>query len=97
MRHECREQNPPPVHYRLNVFASRLCEGVQIGHRIVDAVILSTTDAASQKAVVNTAQHIVVARLRALCDAAVQYCLDYIGPYHSGFEIEGKRSVGRKV
>ena len=47
--------------------------------RVVGAIVLSPTDAASQEAVVSSAQRIVVARARDLCDAAVQHCLEHLG------------------
>ena len=52
-------------------------------------------DAASQKAVAGSAQRVVVARARALHDAAVlQYCLKYFRSEHPDFELEGgTRSV----
>ena len=56
---------------------------------MVDAIVLSPTDAASQKAVVGSAQRIVVARARAPRDAAVQHYLEYFGFKHSDFELEG--------
>ena len=46
---------------------------------MVGAIILSLTDAASQEAVVDSAQRIVVARARTPYDAAVQHCLEYVG------------------
>ena len=56
---------------------------------MVGAVVLSSTDAASQEAVVGSAQRIVVARARAPRDAAVQHCLEYLGSDHPYFELEG--------
>ena len=56
--------------------------------------MLSPTDAASQEAVVGSAQRVVVARARARRDAAVQHCLEYLGSKHPEFELEGSaRSV----
>ena len=46
---------------------------------MVGAIVLSSTDAASQKPVVGSAQRVVVARARALRNAAVQHCLEYFG------------------
>ena len=46
---------------------------------MVDAIVLSPTDEASQESVVGSAQRVVVARARAPRDAAVQYCLGYLG------------------
>ena len=46
---------------------------------MVGAIVLSPTDAASQEPVVGSAQRVVVARARALRDAAVQHCLEYLG------------------
>ena len=59
-----------------------------------DAIVVSPTNAASQEAVVGSAQRVVGERARAPCDAAVKYCLEYIGPKHLEFELEGRtRSV----
>ena len=70
-RHKPREQHhPPPAHHRVDVFTSRLHEGVQKGNREVGAVILSPTDAASKKAVVGSSKGVVKARARAPRDAA---------------------------
>ena len=41
-----------------------------MGDRVVDAIFLSSTDAVSQDAVVDSAQRVVVARARAPRDAA---------------------------
>ena len=61
---------------------------------MVSAIVLSPTDAASQEAVVGSAQYVVVARARALRDAAVQHCLGYLDYEHPDFELEGSaRSV----
>ena len=46
---------------------------------MVGAIVFSPTDAASQDPVVDSAQRVVVARARALRDAAVQHCLEYLG------------------
>ena len=46
---------------------------------MLDAIVLPLTDAASQEAVVNSAQRVVVARARAPRDAAAQHCLEYPG------------------
>ena len=46
---------------------------------MVGAIVLSPTDAASQEHVVGSAQPVVVARARALRDAAVQDGLEYLG------------------
>ena len=46
---------------------------------MVGAIVLSPTDAASQEAVVGSAQRILLARTRAPRDAAVQHCLEYFG------------------
>ena len=68
--------------------------GVQIGIRLVVAIVLSPTDAASQEAVVGSAQRVVVARARTPRDAAVQHCLEYLGSEHPDFEVEASaRSV----
>ena len=46
---------------------------------MVGAIVLFPSDAASQEAVVGSAQRVVVARARAPRDAAVQHCLEYLG------------------
>ena len=46
---------------------------------MVGAIALSPTDVASQDPVVGSAQRVVVVRARALRDAAVQHCLEYLG------------------
>ena len=56
---------------------------------MVGAIVLSPTDAASQEAVVGSAQRILVARGRAPRDAAVQHCLECLGSEHPDFELEG--------
>ena len=92
-RHRSREQNPPPVHNRLDALTSRLYKRVQIRFRVVGASVLSPTNAASQEAVVCLEQRIV-ARARAPCYAIVQYYLEYLGSQHPGFELErSARSV----
>ena len=78
-RHKSREQDSPPVQSRLYALTSRLDKRVQIGKRVVGATVLSPTDAASQEAVVGSAQRIVVARARAPRGAAIQHCLEYLG------------------
>ena len=45
---------------------------------MVGAIVLSPTDAASQEAVMGSAQRVVVARERAPSDADVQHCLKYL-------------------
>ena len=61
---------------------------------MVGAIILSPTDAASQEAVVNSAQRVVMTRAWAPRGAAVQHCLEYLGSEHPEFELEGSaRSV----
>ena len=52
---------------------------VQIGNRVVGAIVLSPTDAASQEPVVGLAQRVVVIRAWASRDAAIQHCLEYLG------------------
>ena len=54
-------------------------ERVQIGNRVVGAIVLLPTDVASQEPVVGSAQRVVVARARAPRDIAVQHCLEYLG------------------
>ena len=46
---------------------------------VVGANVLSPTDAASQEAVVDSAQRVVVARALAPRDAAVKRCLECLG------------------
>ena len=61
---------------------------------MVGAIILSPTDAASQEAVMGSAQRVIVARARVPRDVAVQHCLEYFGSEHPDFELEGSaRSV----
>ena len=67
------------MHNRLDALTRRLREHVQIGNREVEAVALSSTDEASQEAVVGSAQRVVAARARTSRDAAVQHCLEYLG------------------
>ena len=55
---------------------------------MVGGVVRSPTDAASEEAVVGSAQRVVVARARAPRDAAVQHCLEYFGSEHPDFELE---------
>ena len=55
---------------------------------MVGAFVISPIDTASQEAVVGSAQRVVVARARALPDAAVQYCSEYLGSKHPEFELE---------
>ena len=45
---------------------------------MIGAIVLPPTDAARQEAVVSSAEGVVVVRARALRDAAVQYCLEYL-------------------
>ena len=51
----------------------------KIGNRVVGAIALSPTNAASLEPVVGSAQRVVVARARAPSGAAVQQCLEYPG------------------
>ena len=60
-----REQDSPPASSRLDAFTSRLGKRVQVGKCVFGAIVLSPTDAANQKAVVDSAQSVVVARARA--------------------------------
>ena len=61
---------------------------------MIGTIVLSSTDAASQEAMVTLAQRVVVARTRGPRDAAVQRWLQYLGSSHSDFELEGStRSV----
>ena len=52
---------------------------------MVCANVLSPTDAASQEAVMGSAQLVVVARARASCDSAVQHCLEFVVSDHQYF------------
>ena len=61
---------------------------------MVGAIVLLPTDAASQEAVVGSAQCVVVARARTRLDVAVEHCFGYLGSEHPDFELEGSaRSV----
>ena len=92
--HQPREQDPSLAQCRLDARAPRLHKGVEIGDQVVGAIVLSPSDAASQKAVVGLAQRVVVARARAPRDADVQHCLEYFGFQNPDLELEGSsRSV----
>ena len=79
-RHKSLKQDPP--------------NRVQIANQVVDAIVLSSTDAASQEAMVSSAQRVVVAHARSRRDAAVRHCLEYLDSEHPDFELEGStRSV----
>ena len=86
--HKSREQDPLPAYNRFNTLTSHLHKRVQIGNRAVGAIVLSPTDAASQEAVVGSAQRIVVARAWTPRDTAIHHCLEYLGSYHPDFELE---------
>ena len=62
----------------LDALTSRLDKRVQIGNRVVGAIVLSPTDAASQEPLAGSAQRFVVSRARASRDAAVQHYLEYL-------------------
>ena len=62
----------------LDVLTSRLEKRAKIRNRVIGAIVLSPTDAASQEAMVGSAQRIVAARARASRDAAVQHCPEYL-------------------
>ena len=65
---------------------------------MVGAIVLLPTDAASQEAVVGSAQRVVVVRTLDPRGAAVQHCLEYLDSKHPYFELEGStRSVGQKL
>ena len=65
-----------------------------MGNRVVDAIVISPADAASQKSVMGSVQRVAVAHARTRRDAAVKYCLEYLGSEHPGFELEGSaRSI----
>ena len=46
---------------------------------MVGAIVLSSTDAASQEAVVGSAQRVVAVRARAPREVAVHSCFEYLG------------------
>ena len=69
-RHKSRKQGPPPCVKSPRCLTFRFDKRVHIGNRMVGAIVLSPTDAASQEPVVGSAQCVVVARGRAPCDAA---------------------------
>ena len=54
---------------------------------MVGVIVLSPANAASQEAVVGSAQRVVIARTRAPRDAAIQYCLEYLGFEYPEFEL----------
>ena len=61
---------------------------------MVGTVALSSTDAATQNAVVGSSQRVVVARARDPRVAAVQHYLEYLDAQHPDLELEGgARSV----
>ena len=61
---------------------------------MIGAIVLSSTDAVGQEAVVGSAQRVVVPRTRAPRDVVVQHCLEYLGSEHPDFELDGSiRSV----
>ena len=53
---------------------------------MVGAIVLSPTDAASQEAVVDSAQRVIMVRARTPRDAAGQHCLEYLGSEHPKLE-----------
>ena len=73
-RHKSCDQEPPPAHNRLDALTSRLhIMRVKIGNRVVRAIVLSPTDAASRETVVGSAQRVVEARALAPREAAAQH------------------------
>ena len=93
-RHKPRERDPPLTQCRLDVLAPRLHEGVEVGDRVVDAIVILPSDAAGQEAVVGSTRRVVVARARTPHDAAVHHCLEYFGFQHPDLELEeSTRSV----
>ena len=78
-RHKSRKQDPRPAQSRLDALRSRLDKRVQIGNWMVGAIVLTPTEAASQKSVVGPTQPVVVARVRAPRDAAVKHCIENLG------------------
>ena len=73
------KQNPAPAHNRLDALTFRLDKRVHIRNRVVGAILLSSTDTASQEDVVDPAQRALVATARAPRDTAIQHCLEYFG------------------
>ena len=100
-RHKPREQAPPLAQYRLDALAPRLHEGVEVEDRVVGAIVLSPSDAAGQEAVVGSAQRVVVTRVWAPRDAAVQHCLQYFGFQHPDLELSHikplRKNTGRCI
>ena len=74
--HKSRKQDPPPAESRPDALTFRLDKRVQIGNRVVGALVLSPSDVGSQERVVGSAQRVVVTG--ASRDAAVQHCLEYL-------------------
>ena len=84
----------PRVHNHLHAPTYHLQKDVRIRNRVVDAIVLSSTDATNQEALVGPVQRAVVARARAPHHAAVQRCLKHLGSYHPKFDLKGSaRSV----
>ena len=55
---------------------------------MVGAIIILSTDAASQKSLVGSVQRVVVARARAPRDAIMEHYLEYLGSWHPTFMLE---------
>ena len=87
--HKSREQDPLLAYSRLDALTSRLDKRVSIGNRVDGAIVLSPTDAASQQAVVGSAQHVVVACSRGSWDEVLEHCLEYLASEHPDFHLEG--------
>ena len=83
-RHKPREQGPPPECSCIDALTSHLDISVSsLKIRWSARSLCSSTDAAaSQGAVVSSAQRVVVARARAPRDAAIQHCLECLGSEH---------------
>ena len=56
---------------------------------MVGAIVLSSTDAVSQEAVVDSVQRVVVVRAWAPRDVAVHHCLEYLGSWHPNVKLQG--------
>ena len=63
---------------------------------MVGAIVCSPTDAENQKAVMESAQRVVVARARAPRDAAVQHYHEYLASWYPGFELEESARPARQ-
>lgn len=69
-----RTSNPAKMIHLLNV-RSRLHKGLEVGDRIISAIMLPLFDASRGGVMMGSAQRVVVAQAWTLCDATVQHCL----------------------